>query len=39
VRIDTVGAFVTVYKRQPDGSWKAIWDIATPGAAPAPVAK
>jgi uncharacterized protein (TIGR02246 family) len=25
------GSFVTVYKPQPDGSWKAVWDIATPG--------
>jgi ketosteroid isomerase-like protein len=33
------GTFVTVYKPQPDGSWKALWDIATPGAAPAPAAK
>jgi ketosteroid isomerase-like protein len=26
------GTFVTVYKPQPDGAWKAIWDINTPGA-------
>ncbi|MGH7023014.1 MAG: YybH family protein [Caulobacteraceae bacterium] len=37
----TTGAFVTVYKPQPDGSWKAVWDIVTPGpaATPAPAAK
>jgi uncharacterized protein (TIGR02246 family) len=36
-RVDTAGTFVTVYKPQPDGSWKAVWDIATPGpASPAP---
>jgi len=29
----TTGTFVTVYKPQSDGSWKAIWDIATPGPA------
>ncbi len=29
----TAGSFVTVYKPQPDGSWKAVWDIATPGTA------
>ena len=33
------GTFVTVYKPQPDGSWKALWDIATPGAPPIPAAK
>lgn len=27
------GSFVTVYKPQPDGSWKAVWDITTPGPA------
>ena len=26
------GSYVTVYKPQPDGAWKAIWDINTPGA-------
>ena len=26
------GTYVTVYKPQPDGAWKAIWDINTPGA-------
>jgi ketosteroid isomerase-like protein len=25
------GTFVTVYKPQKDGTWKAIWDIAAPG--------
>jgi uncharacterized protein (TIGR02246 family) len=39
--VTTRGAFVTVYKPQPDGSWKAVWDIATPGpaTATAPAAK
>lgn len=35
----TVGSFVTVYKPQPDGSWKAAWDIATPGPNPVAAAK
>jgi ketosteroid isomerase-like protein len=35
----TSGTFVTVYKPQPDGSWKAVWDIATLGPPPAPAAK
>jgi len=26
------GTYVTVYKPQPDGVWRAIWDINTPGA-------
>jgi len=30
----TKGAFVTVYKPQADGTWKAIWDINTPNAEP-----
>ena len=30
------GTYVTVYRKQADGSWKAISDIATPGAPPAP---
>ncbi len=38
-RINAAGTFVTVYKPQPDGSWKAIWDIATPGAPPPPAGK
>jgi ketosteroid isomerase-like protein len=25
------GTFVTVYKPGPDGQWKAVWDITTPG--------
>jgi uncharacterized protein (TIGR02246 family) len=33
------GSFVTVYKPQADGTWKAIWDITTPGPAPAAAAK
>jgi uncharacterized protein (TIGR02246 family) len=33
------GSYVTIYAKQPDGSWKAVEDIATPGAqAPAPAA-
>lgn len=35
----TAGSFVTVYKPQPDGSWKAVWDIATPGPHPVAAAK
>ena len=32
------GSYLTVYKPQPDGGWKAVWDINTPAgpAAPAP---
>jgi uncharacterized protein (TIGR02246 family) len=29
------GRYITVWRRQDDGSWKVIRDIATPGAAPA----
>ncbi len=29
--ITTTGAYVTVYKPQKDGAWKAVWDITTPG--------
>jgi len=32
------GTYVTVYKPQSDGAWKAIWDINTPGAPPAQTA-
>jgi uncharacterized protein (TIGR02246 family) len=28
------GSYVTVYKKEPDGSWKAVEDIASPGAPP-----
>ena len=35
-RTTTTGAFVTVYKPQPDGSWKAQWDMATPNPPAAP---
>ena len=35
----TTGSFVTVYKPQPDGSWKAVWDITTPGPTSAAAAK
>ncbi|HEY5107960.1 MAG TPA: DUF4440 domain-containing protein [Caulobacteraceae bacterium] len=31
--ITTTGAYVTVYKPQKDGAWKAIWDINAPGPA------
>jgi hypothetical protein len=31
------GNYIEVYKKQPDGSWKAIEDIATQEAPPAPV--
>ena len=31
--VTETGTFVTVYKPRPDGAWKAIWDIATPGPA------
>jgi uncharacterized protein (TIGR02246 family) len=34
--VTLTGSFVTVYKPQPDGSWKAVWDITTPGPTPAP---
>jgi uncharacterized protein (TIGR02246 family) len=30
----SAGTFVTVYKPQADGSWKAVWDIATLSPAP-----
>lgn len=29
------GTYVTVYRTQPDGNWKAQWEIQTPGPAPA----
>ncbi|MEO8927507.1 MAG: DUF4440 domain-containing protein [Caulobacteraceae bacterium] len=32
------GAYVTVYKPQPGGAWKAVWDINAPGAPPAAAA-
>jgi ketosteroid isomerase-like protein len=32
------GAYVTVYKKQADGSWKAVQDINTPGGPAVPVA-
>ena len=31
--VTTTGTYVTVYKPQKDGVWKAIWDIAAPGPA------
>jgi ketosteroid isomerase-like protein len=33
------GSYLTVYKRQPDGVWKAVEDFVTPGPAPAAAAK
>jgi uncharacterized protein (TIGR02246 family) len=38
-KVDAAGTFVTVYKPQTDGSWKAVWDIATPGEPVAPAGK
>jgi ketosteroid isomerase-like protein len=29
--VTETGSYVTVYKPQSDGTWKAVWDIATPG--------
>jgi uncharacterized protein (TIGR02246 family) len=29
----TTGSYITIYKKQADGSWKAVEDIVTPGAA------
>jgi ketosteroid isomerase-like protein len=42
--VTETGSYITVYKKQPDGSWKAVEDFATPDAtqtksAPVPVAK
>ena len=28
--VTLTGSYVTIYKKQPDGSWKAVEDIATP---------
>jgi len=36
--VASTGSFVTFYKPQADGAWKAVWDINTPAAA-APAAK
>ena len=37
--VDSTGSYVTVYKRESDGSWKAVEDFITPGPAAAPAAK
>ncbi len=31
-KVTSTGSYVTVYKKEADGSWKAVEDIATPGA-------
>jgi len=36
-RVET-GNYITTYKKQADGSWKAVDDMSTPGAPPAPAA-
>lgn len=36
---DSEGSYLTVYKKQSDGSWKAVEDFITPGPAPAAAAK
>jgi len=33
--VDGTGSYLTVYKKQDDGSWKAVEDFVTPGPAPA----
>lgn len=33
--VDSTGTYLTVYKKQKDGSWKAVEDFITPGPAPA----
>ena len=33
--VEGAGSYLTVYKKQPDGSWKAVEDFITPGPAPA----
>jgi len=35
-KVTTTGTFVTVYKPQADGVWRAVWDISTPGVPPPP---
>ena len=36
--VDSTGTYLTVYRKQKDGSWKAIEDFITPGPAPAAAA-
>jgi ketosteroid isomerase-like protein len=37
--VDSTGSYLTVYKKQADGSFKAVEDFVTPGPAPAAAAK
>ena len=37
--VDSQGSYLTVYKKQADGSWKAVEDFITPGPAPAAASK
>lgn len=37
--VDSSGSYLTVYKKQSDGNWKAVEDFITPGPAPAAAAK
>ena len=37
--VDSEGSYLTVYKKQSDGSWKAVEDFITPGPAPAAAVK
>jgi ketosteroid isomerase-like protein len=37
--VDSTGSYLTVYKKESDGSWKAVEDFITPGPAAAPAAK
>ena len=37
--VTSTGSYLTVYKKQPDGSWKAVEDFSSPGPASATAAK